>query len=214
MMKFFKYLALCLFALVACEQLPDEVNIYGIGCKVDEVELGVNAGEYSLSVFADGEFTAALDEEDAWIWFTENPEARTMSADGDRDLKFSYDTNKGLTRSSVLTLTRGTNVFEVTFVQEGILKGGVIIEQKNITLTAEGGRYGVKAMTKLKNDDVSFNVEYQEKESKDWVTDLSLENNFISFSLKANLMDTLIRHAVVTVSFDGGEDSFQISQLY
>lgn len=214
MMKFLKYLTLCLFALVACEQLPDEVKIYGIGCKVDEVELGVNAGEFSLPVFADGEFTAALNNDDAWIWFTENPETRTLSADGDMELKLSYDINKGLTRSGVLTLTRGTNVFEVTFVQEGILKGGVIIEQKNITLTAEGGRYGVKAMTKLKNDDVSFNVEYKESDSKDWVTDLSLENNFISFSLKANLMDTLIRHAVVTVSFDGGEDSFQISQLY
>lgn len=214
MMKFLKYLTLCLFALVACEQLPDEVKIYGIGCKVDEVELGVNAGEYSLSVFADGEFTAALDEVDAWIWFTENPEARTMSADGDGELKFSYDTNKGLTRSSVLTLTRGTNVFEVTFVQEGILQGGVAIEQKNVTLTAEGGRYGVKVKTKLKNDDISFNVEYKEEESKDWVSALSLENNFISFNLQANLMDTLIRHAAVTVSFDGGEEFFQISQLY
>ena len=39
MKKYIIYIAMCLAAL-SCEQLPDDVQIYGVGCKDKEVALG------------------------------------------------------------------------------------------------------------------------------------------------------------------------------
>ena len=123
MKRYIIYIVLCLAAVISCEQMPDDVRIYGVGCRMSEVALGVDAGEYALEVFADGEFTASLDGQDTWIRFSGQGDARTVSGSGDMTLNVSYDINKGIPRTAVLTLTRGTNVFELSFNQDGILEG-------------------------------------------------------------------------------------------
>ena len=49
MKKYIIYIALCLAAAVSCEQLPDQVKIYGVGCYNPEtgtalhnVDLGID----------------------------------------------------------------------------------------------------------------------------------------------------------------------------
>ena len=69
MKKYIIYITLCLAAVLSCEQLPEDVQIYGVGCRVKEVALGSDAGDYTLEVFADGEFTATLEEDAEWIQF-------------------------------------------------------------------------------------------------------------------------------------------------
>lgn len=211
MKKYIIYIVLCLTAALSCEQLPDDVQIYGVGCKDKEVALGSDAGEYTLEVFADGEFTAALDESASWIRFASDPDAREIALSGDMTVDFAYDINRGIPRTAVLTLTRGTNVFELNFNQEGILEGGVTIEQKNISIPAEGGQFGAKISTKLRAEDLTFEVEYTEKNSTDWISAIGLKNNFIRFDVKANVTD-IIRHAVITVRYDGGKGYIQVSQ--
>ena len=39
MKKYIIYIALCLAAALSCEQLPEDVQIYGVGCKEKEVSL-------------------------------------------------------------------------------------------------------------------------------------------------------------------------------
>ena len=62
MKKYIIYIALSLVAAVSCEQLPDEVNIYGVGCvdpetgkALHEVDLGIDAGTYTINM----EYTAS-----------------------------------------------------------------------------------------------------------------------------------------------------------
>ena len=213
MKRYIIYIVLCLAAVISCEQMPDDVRIYGVGCRMSEVALGVDAGEYALEVFADGEFTASLDGQDTWIRFSGQGDARTVSGSGDMTLNVSYDINKGIPRTAVLTLTRGTNVFELSFNQDGILEGGIDIEQKNISVPSEGGQFGAKVITKLSEQDLSFEVTYKEEEEVDWISGVGLKNNFICFDVKANLSE-VIRHAVIIIRHDGKDGYIQISQFY
>ncbi len=213
MKRYIIYIALCLVAAASCEQLPEQVKIYGVGCKMNEVSLGVDAGEYALEVYADGEFTASLDEDDTWIRFSDFGEERSVPGNGDMTINFTFDINKGIPRTAVLTLTRGTNVFELSLVQDGILEGGLDIEQKNISISSVGGQFGAKVITKLKEDDLSFDVTYKEEDDVDWISGLGLNNNFICFDVKANL-SSRIRHAVITVRYEGKAGLIQVLQFY
>ena len=213
MKKYILYIALCLVVAVSCEQLPDDVKIYGVGCKADKVELIANAGEYTLEVFANGEFTATLDEDDTWLRFAGYGDSREIVCNSTEttSLKMSFDINKGVLRTSVLILTRGTNMFKVTFVQNGIIEGGVAVEQKNISAKPEGGSYAVKVITKLKEDDMDFLVDCGEETA--WITNFRLKNNFICFDVKPN-PNALTRHAVITVKYYGAEGHIHVSQPY
>ena len=212
MKKYIIHIILCLLAALACEQLPEDVKIYGIGCKETELSLGSDAGECTVEVFADGEFTAALDENAMWMRFSDDQESRVITGTGDRTIALTFDVNRGVPRTTILSLTRGTNVFELTLNQDGILNGGLEIEQKNLSVSAEGGQVGAKIATKLRNEDLAFDVEYKEKESKDWLSNIHLKNNFISFDVQANVTD-IIRHAVVTISYEGGKGYIQVTQF-
>lgn len=212
MKKYFIYILLCLTAALSCEQLPDDVQIYGLGCKETEISLESNAGDYSLSVYADGDFKAELEEDATWLRFSESKDSCAMSYSGDTTIGLAFEVNRGLPRTTVLTLTRGTNVVEVTFVQDGIIDGGLLVEHKTISVPAEGGQFGAKVSTKLREDELSFEVEYKEVESTDWLTGIGLKNNFITFDIKANVTE-IIRHAVITISHEDVKDYIQISQF-
>ena len=220
MKRFIIYIALCLVAAVSCEQLPEEVKIYGVGCidpekgtPLHEVALGVDGGKYTLKVYADGEFTATLSEEDNWIRFSDYGDSKTIVGSGDMSLELSYDINKGIPRTAELVLERGTNVFEVSITQSGILEGGIVFEQKNMSVPFEGGQYGAKVVTKIKSEDLSFETSYDNEADTGWISGLCLKNNFVCFDVKANLSES-IRHAVITVRYEGGEGYIQISQFY
>ena len=60
MRKYIIYMVLSVVAAVSCEQLPDNVKIYGVGCEIRETLLSCDAGTYDLKVYADGDFTATL----------------------------------------------------------------------------------------------------------------------------------------------------------
>ena len=220
MKKYIIYIALCIMAAVACEQLPDQVDIYGVGCydpatgtALKDVGLGIDAGTYTLSVYADGEFTASLNEEDSWIRFSDYGADRTVAGTGNIDLKLEYDINKGIPRTAVITLERGTNIYKVNLNQDGILEGGIVFEQKNISVPFEGGQYGAKVITKINAENISFDVKYASADDEEWLSGLTLKNNFICFDVKANLASD-IRHAVITVSYDGGKGTIQVTQFY
>lgn len=221
MKRYILYIALCLMAAVACEQLPDEVKIYGVGCydpdnkltALREKDLDVDAGEFVVGIYADGEYTATLSDEDSWIRFADQQAARTISGNGDSTIKLVYDINKGIPRTAVLTLQRGNNVFELKFTQYGILEGGVEFQQKNITVSAAGGHFGAKVITRVKPEDLTFEVSYEEESEVDWISNLELKNNFIGFDVKTNLSE-VIRHAVIKVKYEGGAGYIQVCQFF
>ena len=221
MKRYIIYIALCLVAAISCEQLPDDVKIYGIGCidpekgtPLHEVTLGVDPGQYQLKVYADGEFTAILQEDAEWIRFSADQASRMLAGSGDMTIDFVYDINKGIPRTSLLTLERGTNVFEVSLVQDGILEGGINFEQKNISVPSEGGQFGSKVITKIRQEDITFEVVYEDPEDMGWIVGVGLKNNFITFDVKPNLSGTEIRHAFIKASYQGGSGQIQVSQFF
>ena len=221
MKKYIIYIALSLVAAVSCEQLPDEVNIYGVGCvdpetgkALHEVDLGIDAGTYSLNVYADGEYTATLSEEDTWIRFSSNAASRTITSSGNGTIVLEYDINKGIPRVAEVTLQRGTNVYSLSITQEGILEGGIIFEQKNISVPSEGGQFGAKVITKIKAEDLTLDVTYENEQDAGWISNLTLKNNFICFDVKANLSASGLRHAVISVNYEGGKGYIQVTQFY
>ena len=221
MKRYIIYIALCLMAAVSCEQLPEDVQIYGIGCydpadkgtALREKTLNIDAGEYVLGIYADGEFTATLEEADTWLRFASNEGARQITGNGDMTVPFVYDINKGIPRTTVLTLQRGNNVFKLSFTQTGILEGGVNVQQKNLSVNSEGGRCGAKVITRIKPEDLMFDVTYGDEYDTGWISKVGLENNFIAFDVKANLSDK-IRNAVITINYEGGKGSIQVCQFY
>lgn len=221
MKKYIIYIALCLVAAVSCEQLPDEVNIYGVGCvdpetgkALHEVDLGIDAGTYTLNVYADGEYTATLSEEDTWIRFLNQGDVREITASGNTTIQFDYDINKGIPRTTELILQRGTNVFNVRITQDGILEGGIVFEQKNISVPSDGGQFGAKVITKIKAEDVTLDVTYENEQDAGWINNLTLKNNFICFDVNANLSLSALRHAVIEVTYEGGKGYIQVTQFY
>ena len=221
MKKYIIYIALSLVAAVSCEQLPDEVNIYGVGCvdpqtgkALHEVDLGIDAGTYTLNVYSDGEYTATLSEEDTWIRFSSNAVSRSITSSGNGTIVFEYDINKGIPRIAEVTLQRGTNVYSVSITQDGILEGGIIFEQKNISVPSEGGQFGAKVITKIKAEDLTLDVTYENEQDAGWISNLTLKNNFICFDVKANLSASGLRHAVISVNYEGGKGYIQVTQFY
>ena len=221
MKRYIINMALCLVAALSCEQLPDDVKIYGIGCidpekgtPLHEVSLGVDPGQYQLKVYADGEFTATLEDGAEWIRFSADPASRVLVGNGDMTIDLVYDINKGIPRTALLTLERGTNVFKVNLVQDGILEGGIDFEQKNISVPSEGGQFGSKVITKIRQEDISFEIVYEDAEDIGWITGVGLKNNFIKFDVKANLSGTQVRHAFIKVTYQGGSGQIQVSQFY
>ncbi len=216
MKKHVLYIALSLLAVISCEQLPEDVMIHGIGCKEKEVALEANAGEFELTVYADGEFTAILDEEDSWLRFKGMGDSRTLTSQtaegGKVVVAFSYELNKGVPRTAVLSLVRGTNKYELSFVQAGVLSGGIEVEQKNISAEAQGGQYAVKVITKIKSEDLKFDVEYTDDQI-DWISNFSLKNNFICFAVQPNLSSS-IRSAVISVKTSEGLGYMKVVQVY
>lgn len=213
MKKYIVNFVIVLIAAVSCEQLPDVVNIYGIGCKEKEAVVSSNPGEYSLNIYADGDFEAILDEHDTWLRFSSAKDSRIFRGSGDMSLSLQYDINRSIPRTATIVLKRGTNVFKFALTQEGILEGGLTIEQKNVLVASDGGNIGAKVITKMKPEEFTFSVNYKEENQVGWISEVSLKNNFICFNITANLSEE-IRHAVIVAEYEGGKGYVQVAQFY
>ena len=211
MRKYIIYIVLSVVATVSCEQLPDNVKIYGVGCEIRETLLSCDSGTYDLKVYADGDFTATLPEEDTWVRFASDPMQRTLSGDSDMTITLEYDANRFSKRTAVLTLERGTNVFKFTISQESIIKDGVNLEQKIVSINSEAGRYSAKITTSVDVDKISFEVVYPDNKQKDWISGLCIINNFVAFDAQKNTSSE-IRQAEVTVSYGSSKGTFLIRQ--
>ena len=211
MRKYIIYMVLSVVAAVSCEQLPDNVKIYGVGCEIRETLLSCDAGTYDLKVYADGDFTATLPEEDTWVRFASDPMQRTLSGDSDMTITLEYDANRFSKRTAVLTLERGTNVFKFTVSQESIIKDGVNLEQKIVSIDSQAGQYSAKMITSEDVDKISFETVYPDKKQKDWVSGLCIINNFIAFDAQANTSSEA-RQAEVVVRYGEWKGSFLIRQ--
>ena len=211
MRKYIIYMVLSVIAAVSCEQLPENVKIYGVGCEISETLLPCDAGTYQLKVYADGDFTAILPEEDTWVRFADAPEQRTLPGNSDMTLALEFDYNRFSKRTAVLRLERGTNVFKFTITQESIIKDGVNLEQKIVSIDSQAGQYSAKMITSADVDKISFETVYPDRKQKDWVSGLCIINNFIAFDAQANTSSEA-RQAEVVVRYGEWKGSFLIRQ--
>ena len=214
MRKYGIYAALVIMAsaLFSCEKLPEEVQICGVGCKTDVIDVSWNGGDCSAAILSTGVFTATIPEGDNWIVFKDAPSSGRLEKDGDAVLVFTLEVNRSIPRSTVISLKCGTATSSFTIRQDGLLEGGLDVEQKNVLVPSEGGRSAAKISTKVDVASFTFKVAYQEEESTDWLSGVHLSGNFLVFDVEPNLDPVLIRHADITASYPGGKGMVHVTQ--
>lgn len=204
---------LALAALVSCEKTPEEVEICGIGSRMSTIEVSWNGGDCSVDILASGRFTASIPDDADWIGFKgEKVSLRSIEKDGDCALGFTLEVNRGIPRSVEIGLECGTSSTSVLIHQDGLLEGGLDVEEKNVLAPYDGGRLSAKVNTKMAASEFSFSTEYLEAGSTGWVSGIRLSGNFIVFDVEPNLADSLTRHADIIATYKGGEGRVHITQ--
>ncbi len=203
---------LAVASVFSCEKGPEEVEITGIGCRESVVSASWDALECSAEILATGAFTAAIPEDVSWISFKNQGGARTVSMNGDCTLTFKLEVNRNIPRSVDVTLNCGTAKTILTINQDGLLDDGLDVEQKNVLVSSEGGRYSAKISTKINASAFRFEADYLEESSTGWVSGAKISGNFVVFDVEPNLEDGLIRHADIRIIWSDGQGVVHITQ--
>ena len=209
-MKRYLYI-LCTVSLVfSCTPQDGLIDVVEIGAGEKNVELGCMPGEYTMEVYADGEWSASITGGD-WLLFKDGS-SPGISGNGDSRLVIGYQMNRGKDRAAEVVLSRGSRTCTVSIVQEGIISSGLYFENANMLVGADGGQASAKLMTRLAEDEMEMDVRYDGAQG--WISNIVKENNFLIFDVLAN-NTSLMRSAVVTVrsSEDPAiEDELHINQ--
>ena len=182
-MKKYLYMAAALLMAVACNWKDEMVDPEELGAQSKSIELSCVAGSVTLGVYADGDFSAALPSDAAWIHFENG--GRSFSGKGDTGIILSYDINRGVARSTVISLRRGRKYLEIPVIQAGILSAGIEFEDRNVTAGADASSCSIKIITLCKDSDLSFEVSYKGEQSG-WIDAIRKVNNFLSFDVIEN----------------------------
>lgn len=198
-------------AVLCCTRVSDDTTIYELGPVSSELVIGYEGGECSTEVLSNGDFTVTIPEEADWIHFKASA-GSVLSLSGDVTLSFTVDINRGVPRKASVALLRGNNQAFITVSQDGILQGGFELLQQGVSVDYGGGECGVRVNTLMKDDDLSYNVSYEEDAELSWIGNVRLEGNFIRFSVAANLSATLVRHARIEILYEGGKSVVLLTQ--
>lgn len=193
-----------------CTRMEDQVELYEIGCPGGDVALTYGAGSIDVEVLSNGDYSATLPDGTEWIRFSSGNLA--AEGNGDGSLSLSYDINRSIPRSVVMSLIRGTNTAHITITQEGLLEGGLALMEKGISVPPVGGEARVRANTVLNPSDIECSVSYQERETG-WISHIRLVGGFLTMNVSPNLSSSDIRHAVINVKGPACEASLMITQL-
>lgn len=204
---------LAIASLLSCEKMPEKVILSGIGSRTNTIDVSWNGGDCTADILASGTFTASIPEGEDWISFKgEEDSVRSIEKEGDCTLAFTLEVNRGIPRSVEIKLECGTAATTLLIRQDGLLEGGLDVEEKNVLASYDGGRLSAKVNTKIQASKFSFRTEYLEEESTGWISGIRLSGNFIVFDVEPNLADSLVRHADIIASYPEGEGRVHITQ--
>lgn len=206
------FITLTLLCILGCERLPENVPLYELGCKVPEMSVTSSAGTVSFELVSNGDYSATIEEDNSWIKFANGSSSINGSGDGPLDLV--YETNRGIERKAVISLSRGTRSLSLTVTQDGLLANSFKAEQKSVLEKATGGEGSAKVLTLFNPDELDFKVTYLETGMANWLSNVRLENNYLKFTVAPNYSDTQVRHADIVISHktSGASVSVQVTQ--
>lgn len=211
-MKKVSYIIYVVLAVLGCTRLSDDTSIYELGPVDQEISVGYEGGECSTKVLSNGNFTVSIPDDASWLHFKSSAE-RTLTFTGDMTLSFTVDINRSVPRKANVVLHRGNNTALLSIRQSGLLQGGFELVQQGLSVEYEGGEYGVRVNTLLKDADLSYRVTYEQDAEFPWVSNIRLEGNYIRFSVAANLSATLLRHARIEIDYAGGNAVVLVTQF-
>lgn len=200
------------WAAIACTQISDDTSIYELGPQDTQLNVGYEGGECSTMILSNGAFTISIPEEANWIHF-ESSDASRMDLIGDVSVTFIIDLNRSVPRRAEIELIRGNNHALLTIAQDGLLQGGLELIQQGVSVEYPGGECGARVNTLLKDSDLTYRIIYKEEGEQSWIGNVRLEENFIRFSVSANLSATLMRHASIEISYEGGSAVVLVTQF-
>lgn len=198
-------------AAAACAKDNGMLSADEIGVRDEAPSVGCEAGTYLLSVLADGPFTVNLDDA-SWISFAET-NARSITGNGDSDIRIALEYNRGLMRQSTLTIVRGRKSLPVTLTQLGVLSSDISFPDRSVTIDGEGGEEAVRVLSVYKDEDLDISVAYDGPSG--WISAVRKSNNFIHFEALANASEEnrCARISVVSRKNPGIGDVMQVVQL-
>lgn len=206
------YILFAAIAVLGCTRLSDDTSIYELGAVDTHLSVGYEGGECSTEVLSNGDFTITIPEDAGWIHFKSST-GRSLELSGDVTVSFSVDINRSVPRKADIVMKRGNNTALIEISQSGLLQGGFELVQQGVSVEYGGGECGVRVNTLMKDSELSYKVTYEQDEELSWISNIRLEGNFIRFSVAANLSATLIRHARIGISHEGGSAVALVTQF-
>ncbi|MCQ2167003.1 MAG: DUF5689 domain-containing protein [Bacteroidales bacterium] len=202
-LKFLVPVSLAVAMLCACEPEAEIRPLDEVGCEEPVFATDYAAGSHDFKIFANGEFTAAIPDDCVWLHFKDAPQAKTVTLSGDVMLGLDYDINRSIIRECIVTLRRGSNTQTISITQDGLLGGGLSVEDKCISAPAEGGYLYSKVLTLINPEDLTYKVVYKEEGVTGWISSPVKQNNFIVFGVDENTSADLTRHAEINILSEG-----------
>jgi len=194
-----------ILAAVSCERMPEITDIDEIGSSVREKVVEYESGTASVDVVSNGAFTGTITTGSDWIRFMDSQEGTIYHGSGDQTIKFWFSANKGIDRTATVVFVKGSNTFELTLIQRGLLDAGLNAAERCVVVDSRGGEAKAKLLSLINPDDMTFNVSYPDSEQTGWINNVTMKNNFVSFIADPN--DGAIRYALITVKAKGESDA-------
>ena len=209
-MKRLVYIFAASAVILSCANQNELVVPSELGVKESSISIPCTAGSFDLNILADGDFSLSFDDAS---WLSLDGGARSMSGSQDCTVQVSYEMNRSIQRSAVISLDRDGKHIEVPVSQEGVLVTGIEFDRRSLTVESAAGTHSVKVVTLFQDSDLDFSVEYSGTEG--WITDFKKSNNFLVFSVIENAEESLRTAAITLRSKTQPEilDILQVGQL-
>ena len=181
-----RYLLPVLLSLtvLSCEMMPEITDIDEIGSSIKEMVVDYESGTTSIDVISNGDFTGTVTAGTDWIRFMDSQDGITYSGNGDQNIRFWFSANKGIDRTATVAFVKGGNTFELKIVQRGLLDAGLNAVERCVIMDFQGGEGRAKLLSLISPDDIAFSVSYPDPEQTGWINNITIKNNFVSFSYR------------------------------
>ena len=176
--------------LTACWNEPEFIDVIELGARNKVIKLDTHEyGDSTFSLISNVDYQLEINGGNDWLVIDE------ASAE---HIRFSYPANNGFKRSASLILTYKTRTDVLRVLQPGLYNERISFSESLVDVPAEGGEYSVDVLTNVQTRDLAF-----EASSSKAITDVSLENNRLQFTVPAATSRDTKVYTVTVYTVDG-----------
>ena len=183
-MRTFNIFMAAVLILIGVAACSDRYEIEGFRTQTDRYHLGKAEGKTPVIVYAGGQWKASLTEQVSWASLDRN------SGDGLGQVMFSFTENTGLSRKvGVVIEYEGQRDTVVMYQDAGLSSPSVKTAYVQLSLPKCSGQVNTAFTTNLGEQASQLKVRavYPEGTESEWLSDLKVEENVISYKVASNV---------------------------